>query len=470
MKKRIIAWLLAGLLAVSLAGCSGEVEETAGSTAGSEAAEATEASSKPETEPETESKPEETPEFQTSAIIEETVLYQEQDIRITAEALTYTAHSVDLQLVLENQGSQPRRLLSHTESYGGSAVNGYMIDVDTPLDVELAPESQEDAVLSFPVEELMRYGIRQVAVLQLGFQIWEEDGAAFETGPAEIRTSAYGHFDADADPYQAALEQGAFAEGSQIVYMDTTERFGQQDVHMVSAAVVSQENSGPRLLLEVANRSEETARGQVAGLSLNGLGIFYGSGTVDNIHPGATRIVEIPLQLGMSGETMEAYGISEISRIAFDFALIDRDGQALGEPEAITLAVSEPETAFDASGQEVYSGDGVQILSKGLQADSNGDATLLFLIQNQGEEELQVGYQEGSLSLNGTDTQASSQAAAALPAGGTSVFYVQVASADRDASGILEPADIRTAKLTFEIQDAAGSVLAEPEAEISYQP
>ena len=121
MKKRIIAWLLAGLLAVSLAGCSGEVEETAGSTAGSEAAEATEASSKPETEPETESKPEETPEFQTTATIEETVLYQEQDIRITAEALTYTAHSVDLQLVLENQGSQPRRFLSHTASYGGSA-------------------------------------------------------------------------------------------------------------------------------------------------------------------------------------------------------------------------------------------------------------------------------------------------------------------------------------------------------------
>ena len=66
-------------------------------------------------------------EFQKTAMIEETVLYDAQDVRITATGLSYNNTSVDINLDIENNSNKDLSFTACTLGYSCNSVNGYMI-------------------------------------------------------------------------------------------------------------------------------------------------------------------------------------------------------------------------------------------------------------------------------------------------------------------------------------------------------
>ena len=66
--------------------------------------------------------------FDPAATIEEMVLVDESDVKITATGLKYTAYDVKLSLAIENNSSQDLSFYSGTSGYNCNSINGYMVD------------------------------------------------------------------------------------------------------------------------------------------------------------------------------------------------------------------------------------------------------------------------------------------------------------------------------------------------------
>ncbi len=126
MKKRILPILLAIFLLAALSACSGHApQDDSGrdhSTAGSDASEEIPADG-------VQSQPAETlGEFNVDATLAETVLLDEGGVRITANGLSYTAYSVDLELTIENNSGKNLSFVSGSLGDSCNSVNGYMVN------------------------------------------------------------------------------------------------------------------------------------------------------------------------------------------------------------------------------------------------------------------------------------------------------------------------------------------------------
>lgn len=66
--------------------------------------------------------------FSTKGTIEPTVMYEENDVKITAESLTYENNMVTLTTAIENNSEKSLSFSCETLGYSCNAVNGYMIE------------------------------------------------------------------------------------------------------------------------------------------------------------------------------------------------------------------------------------------------------------------------------------------------------------------------------------------------------
>lgn len=74
------------------------------------------------------------PAFDPTATLEETVLVDEDNVKITATGLKYTAYEVKVSLTIENNTDKSLSFRSGTMGYSCNSVNGYMVDagISTP--------------------------------------------------------------------------------------------------------------------------------------------------------------------------------------------------------------------------------------------------------------------------------------------------------------------------------------------------
>lgn len=187
MKKRTVLLTLIlslSLLSSIIAGCgdttstdhtesSVSVSET---TAESEVESETEIDSKEE-EPETESETDEAEESSNkkdseTATIEEQVLYDENDIKITATGLDIGIFGTDLNLLIENNSDT-----NYTVQSRNTSVNGFMIEPMMSVDVAAGKKANDQ--LTFVASDFEECGIETIANIELSFHIfdtetWEE--------------------------------------------------------------------------------------------------------------------------------------------------------------------------------------------------------------------------------------------------------------------------------------------------------
>lgn len=127
--------------------------------------------------PESPSPPEETrkpsssepaPSFDPTATMEETVLVDESNVKITATALKYTAYDVKLSLTIENNSDQDLSFYAGTLGYSCNSINGWMVD-DGYLNADVPAGKKANESVEFDIDELVLLGITDIADLELGF-------------------------------------------------------------------------------------------------------------------------------------------------------------------------------------------------------------------------------------------------------------------------------------------------------------
>ena len=170
--RRLLPALLAGMLL--LAGCSSsEVDAASVTSAETSYAGASEA------EQETQ-----------DVTLDETVLFDQDDIRITATGLsTDSLFGPELNLLVENDSAQN---IVVQPNY--CMVNGYMMD--GLLSADVAAGKKANDTLDFLSNDLARCGIETITDIELDLVVSDGDSwqTLYETGPVILQTSAAGQY------------------------------------------------------------------------------------------------------------------------------------------------------------------------------------------------------------------------------------------------------------------------------------
>ena len=199
MKTKWLSLLLAAALAVSLSACSpsdsgtSDLSQSAsgGTSSGSAAA------------------PQQSlGEFRTDATLEETVMLDEGGVKITATGLIYSSYAAELDLTIENNSGKDLSFISGSMGYSCNSVNGFMVD-DGYLNCDVANGKKANGTIKFSYDSLMLYGIDEIADLEIGFDMSDDNYNHTYSGPIQLKTSAYETHDYSTDHYQETITSGA---------------------------------------------------------------------------------------------------------------------------------------------------------------------------------------------------------------------------------------------------------------------
>jgi len=403
--------------------------------------------------------------FDPSATMEETVLVDENDVKITATGLKYTAYEVKVSLAIENNSSQDLSFRSGTLGYNCNSVNGYMVD-EGYLNADIAAGKKANETVSFSAERLTLLGFSDIADIELGFSITDSKYNDYLiTGPRQLRTSIADSYSYETDTYRQAMANNVLGSLGFTIDCDSEEvAYDQKGIRVVSQTLATNSGGEQALLVEVENTSSDMVYVSVGDVSMNGLGVQSGTWSTDWVSAGKRRVITMNLSNILDESYWAAFGLENIGHVTYSFEPKDIDRDALVVPQFLTLTVPGGNASFDASGEDLYQEDGVHIVSKGLVPDSfelSDDIHLLLLVENGTSEQLTFDIDYDSVSVNGYMTDFICYSRTAAP-GGSGVLDVALMGSSLEENGITGLEDITEVELTIEVENDNYTTVAKP--------
>lgn len=420
----------------------------------------TEVTAKPEDKP----SPMEPLVFNTDASIEETVIYEEDDIKITATELEYSDYDATLNLLIENNSQRDLTFVSGSLGYSCNAINGYMVD-DGYLNAEVASGKKSNESVSFSTEELMIYGINTIADIQFGIEI-EEDFNEIYTGICQLKTTAADSYDYSEDTYLSALRSGLLEStyDCSVDFYSEDELYNQKGIRIVSEALMTNKDGEQAFLVEMINTTDKLFYGVTSDIVVNGLGISSFICSNDSINAGCRRIIDLSIEDIFDKTYWEKFGISEIGELSFDFTINDEKQNEYLKPQTISIRTSDKTASFNNEGEELFNESGFRIISKGLISDSSDlldDIHLLLVVENSSDQVVTIDEVRDSLSVNGfmTDCITSGQK---INSGCSAVLDIAIQESSLEDNKISELEEIKEIEMSFEIKNDDYETIKEP--------
>lgn len=397
-------------------------------------------------------------------VIGETILVDESDIKITATELVITDSAAELTLTLENNTS--KALSFHASSDYGNAVNGYMVDSGY-LSADVAAGKKSRETLKFDLDELFLYGITNIASIELGFDIEDENYDEYlRTSPIHLDTSLAGAIDESEDTYLPVITSNSTADalGFTLDHAAQDVLYDVGGVQLVSDVMFTNADGEQTMLLELENTADAQVIVRLSNIAINGLQLQSGSWSNSAINAGKRRVTDIDLSYILDDNYGEAFGVTDIADISFTLSLMDADWNEIAGPQAVKIAISDVESSFDESGEAVYDENGIQIISKGLVPDSfelSDDIHALFLVKNATAGELDVDCANDSVSVNGFMNDELCFGSTVYP-GMSGILDVELSADSLSDNGCDSIGDIEELELTVTLRDENYNTLAEP--------
>lgn len=462
MKKNLVMLLAAILLLLSA--CGGEPTPGADTMPPEASAAQTPATQTPAAQKPTTGTPPVM--FPLKGDITETVLVNQDGVKITATGLNYSNYDAQLALTIENNTDKNLSFHSGTLGYSCNSVNGYMFDGGY-LNADISAGKKSNETISFSADELISLGMTDIADLEVGFDISDDSYNTYlQTGPLPLKTSLADTYDYTADTYQDSVNGGALA--SLAVYtldhFGTEVLFDQAGVRVVSQAIITNTEGERMLLLEVENTSAEQVAVMLGDFHVNGLMIQSKNFSTDRVNPGKRRVITAQLSNMLEDTYWDTFGVTELADITFTLSVEDGARNDLCAPTEISVAVPGTQPAFDAGGEELYSENGIRVVYKGLIPDSSSfmdDIHALFLVENSGSVPVSASIAYDSVSVNGFMTDAWPFDRDILP-GRSAVLELTLREDSLEENGISNIEGIEEVEATFTFRDGNYHTIAEP--------
>lgn len=465
MLKKTLAMLLALLMMLSLAACVINIHD--GDPDDGKKQEQTTKDPDLTKDPERTGEPQETEdpadakfdEFKKTATIEETVLYNDNGIVITAKDLTYEDSGVTLNVLLENNRDEE---LSFS-SVNSTSVNGYML-YGGNLNCDVAAGEKADGEMYISYNEMRLHGIYELAELGLQFTVADDDDFELSTDSIILKTSAFDSYTFNPKGFQDAVISDA-AKGEfeySVDFFDTKELYNSSGISLVSQTIVTTDD-GQQLFLEFANDSSEPVVVSIDRMAENGLVLNSGCWTWRMLGPSTHRVFSMDL---IEDQYREALGITENVSFSFDVVLKNMDFDVIDEGERVNVNVSDSSAPFDKTGIEAYNNDGMCLVFKGFIEDPSeyrDDIHALFIVENSAGKERYVNVDYDSLSINGFMTDFTCYSRTLLD-GEFAILDIEIT----DELDIDDFSDITELEFKLEIRDEDYIQVSEPTVTVHF--
>ena len=455
--KKILSILLALLLLISMTACDTSSNNTDNNDSGN-----TFVDSQPATDGAGADKNDDAQvtvnprEFNKSATIEETVLVDEYGVKITAKELTYGNYAAELTLVIENNSDKDLSFIANSVGYSCNSVNGYMVP-DGYLNCDVAAGKKANDTISISYDTLMLYGIFEIADIEIGFDISDDNYNHTYTGPRTIQTTAVDSYNYKTPCYReniAGKESQAEYDYS-VPYFSADAVYEESGLVIASQAVMDNKDGDSILLLEIVNTTDEIVGVSTTNIDINGLRVCVSSWSYDSINPGKTAIVDIDLSSVLEPEYWEIYGIAEVGNVALKVSFKDGDSNEVADPAHISIDIPGAESTFSMEGTEIYNDNGIRIVSKGVFADPSeysDDLHILLVAENTSGKTLALHDVYDSLSIN--DYMATySFYTTTMEDGSYVMIDILLWGYGLDDINISEPSEVKTVEFSLSIKD-----------------
>lgn len=444
MKTKILSALLAIVMLTTLTACGGSSKGQGG-----ESSDSTQSNELAPTDEILEP-------FGTTATLDETVMVDEGGVTITATGLTYTAYSVDLELTIENNSGKDLSFVSGSLGYSCNSVNGYMVK-DGYLNCDVANGKKANESISFGYDALMLYGIHEIADLEIGISMTDDDYNTTYTGPKQLKTSAFDAHDYGSDYYQEAITSGAAMNtyGYEMKYFSKDSLYDRNGVKLLSSGIMTNQDGGIALLLELENTTDSMVYLSTADIALNGLLLNSSTWSSDAINPGKRGIVTVELSAVFDPAYWGVYGITDVESVSLSLGQRNEKGMEIAAETSVKIVLTDENIALDSSGTEVYNNNGLRIITKTVKEDASdygADLYVLLLAENHSGKTLTIADVYDSLSVNGVMTDYSYYSQE-LGDGASAALIVKLWESSLEENQITSPADIQEIEVSFEIKD-----------------
>lgn len=445
MKTKILSALLAIVMLTTLTACGGSSKGQGGESSDSTQSNGQPAPTDEILEP-----------FGTTATLDETVMVDEGGVTITATGLTYTAYSVDLELTIENNSGKDLSFVSGSLGYSCNSVNGYMVK-DGYLNCDVANGKKANESISFGYDALMLYGIHEIADLEIGISMTDDDYNTTYTGPRQLKTSAFDAHDYGSDYYQEAItsETAMNTYGYEMKYFSKDALYDRNGVKLLSSGIMTNQDGGTALLLELENTTDSMVYLSTADIALNGLLLNSSTWSNDAINPGKRGIVTVELSAVLDPAYWGVYGITDVASVSLSLGQRNEKGMEIAAETPVEIVLTDESTVVDVSGTEVYNNNGLRIITKAVMEDTSdygADLYVLLLAENHSGKTLAIGDVYDSLSVNGVMTDYSYYSQE-LGDGASAALVVKLWESSLEENQITAPADIQEIEVSFEIKD-----------------
>ena len=342
--------------------------------------------------------------FNPIATIEQVLIYDKNDVKITVNGLEYSDYYAELNITIENNSAKDLTFNAGSVAYANNAINGIMIG-DGHIYVDIPAGKKINETIDFSIDNLMLHGITQIAEIQLSIKAEDKDYNHFYTGPMKIKTSIADSYDFSLNTYASIMKNGVFETLSQssIEHYSETELYDQEGIQIISQALVTTSNEEKILMYEVVNTSEQFIYLDSSNISINGLEIYPFSCGKESINPKTRRVVTINLSNLLADEYIQLLVGGKISEIGINFKLVDINYDDITPESKVCFVISSETPKIDTSGTELYNNKGIRIISKGLYespSEYDNGWHWLLLIENNYTEMVTVEDEDDSLSLN----------------------------------------------------------------------
>ncbi len=410
-------------------------------------------------------------EFSQDATIEETVLVDDYDVKITATDLTYGNSRAEIDLLIENNSDKDLTFLSGTLGYSCNSVNGYMTDGYLNCDVAAGKKTYESISISYST--LMLYGIYEIADIELGFYIRDDDSNYTYIEPCRILTSAAEDYDYSVAYYRENIASAeAMAEFNYTVnYFSQDPVYEENGLTIASVAVMKNSSGNSILLLEVVNDTDTMVDVSTSDININGLRCTSSTWDTDTINPGKTAIAWVTLSSVLEPEYFELLGISEIGNVSLTVSFEDQDNNEVSSPVDLSIDIPGADASFSTDGTEVYNDNGVRIIPKGIcesASEYNDDLYVILIAENTSGDTMTLSIAYDSLSVNDFMTSYSFYSKT-VEDGEWAMLEIRLWASGLEDINITDISQVETVELTLEIRDQDYNDIDEPTITITVE-
>ena len=391
--------------------------------------------------------------FGQSATIEAGTVFDEKGVRIDVVGLDYSGSGTTLSANVFNGTSTEINVLGGAVGYSVYSINGYMVSGGY-VNEDIPANESALVTMRFDDMTLKMLGIEEIASIEFGFLIEDENDNEMATGPIKLLTSAHDGHDYTVNTYREYVTGSSFEKDMNAERISFTEEIiaEGEGVAIPSWGVFENTNGDLILMIEAVNSGSCEANLHGTDFCINGLKVYSGSVCYENMNPGTTAICTLNLTNMLDENLASMFDIEEIDNVSFTAQVYGDNYAEIIPPFQMFFPVNSEEKNFNTEGEELYNANGVRVVYKTIyDAASEYDDNIyaMFLVENN--TGVDIDLRAENVYLNGEKVAANFFGGVAD--GYSSAVELILYSYSFEDYNIVTAGDIESMSIDFKIRD-----------------